>query len=1040
MFFLIHFTPVRSQQTLIYNDPLLTYKEGMKLFQEKNYLTAKKLFQETIDAPVRVLSTENQTVRKNARFYAAFCALELYQPDAEKLLRDMIDVYDEPPLKRLAYYYLGKYYFRMKKYGDAIEWFEKVESRDLNNETLAEYKFQLAYCYFYRKKLDDAGRLFKEVRNVKNKYYYPANYYYGYIEFEKKNFDEALESFERIKDSKSYSKFLPYYIASIYYYKKQYKELENYLPSVMSDSLKYYAELNQVLGQAYFEQGKYEKAVKPLAIYISQSGKVRKEDVYQLGYAYYKAGDHQEAIFQLEQLVNQQDSAGQNALYLLGHCYMETDEKSKAYNAYQRASQLDFDPFITGNALFNYAKLSYELGFETEAIKAFQEYIEKYGEGSNAEEAKELLTEMFLNTRNFDEAIRVIETVKNPSARIKKAYQEVTFYRALEQYNEKQFDEAIRLLDLSLKNPASPEIKSLCYYWKGETFFSKNDYANAETEYTQFLNLAKISDIEKKEWYEANASYGAGYSMLKQNEFGDALPYFNQSVAKIKASSDKQLKDKVLPDALLRSADCSFMMKDYNAALSGYSEIISGKKTGTDYALFQKGMILGLTGKLEEKASALETIQSQYPASIYLDDAIYETGIAYVALDKPQSATQAFKKIPEKFPNSPYVPKAYIQLGLTYYNQNDAASAIENYRKVISDFPNSQDAQQALLAIQQISIAEGNPKMYLDIAKNSGVQISASSKDSLSYLAAETQFSKGNCPHAIASFTDYIDEFKDGYFRLPAHFYRGECYYTNKNYEQALADYQFLLASDKNLYTEKALAKASKITFENKNYQQAAEYYQLMLEIGSYKENVYAAQLGLMRCRYELKNAEELKKSADLVLNSTEALPEHRTEAEYYLGKVALEEKDYGQARKYFKKTAESATTAIGSEAKYLLAEISFLEGDYKKSMEECKTMIEEKPSHEYWRVKGFILLADNYYKLDNAFQAKATLQSIIDNYTGGELKQVAQDKLNAILEEEKAKQKVEIVSDTGATLQEDTTESIELVVPSDTTDENENE
>lgn len=1024
---------VRAQQTLIYNDPLLTYKEALKLFHEKNYLTAKKLFQETIDAPVRVLSTENQTVRKNARFYAAFCALELFQPDAEKLLRDMIDVYDEPPMKRLAYYYLGKYYFRGKKYGDAIEWLEKVESRDLNNETLAEYKFQLAYCYFYRKKLEEAGKLFKEVRNIKNKYYYPANYYYGYIEFEKKNFDEALESFERIKDSKSYSKFLPYYIASIYYYKKQYNELENYLPSVMSDSLKYYAELNQILGQAYFEQGKYEKAVKPLAIYIAQSGKVRKEDVYQLGYAYYKSGDCNEAVFQLEQLVSQQDSVGQNALYLLGHCYMETDEKSKAYNAYQRASQLDFDPFVTGNALFNYAKLSYELGFETEAIKAFQEYIEKYGEGSNAEEAKELLTEMFLNTRNFDEAIRVIESVKNPSVRIKKAYQEVTFYRALEQYNEKQFDEAIRLLDLSLKNPASPEIKSLCYYWKGETFYAKNDYAKAEPEYNQFLNLSKINEIQEKDWYDANAAYGAGYSLLKQNEYSDALPYFNQSVAGIKTSGDKQLKDKVLPDALLRSADCSFMMKDYNASLASYSEVISGKKQGTDYALFQKGMILGLTGKLEEKASTLETIQSQYPASLYLDDAVYETGIAYVALDKPQSAIQAFKKIPDRFPNSPYVPKAYIQLGLTYYNQNDAASAIDNYKKVIADYPNSQDAQQALLALQQISIGEGNPKIYLDIAKSSGVQINASSKDSLSYLAAETQFSKGNCELSIASFSDYIDEFKDGFFSLPAHFYRGECYYANQNHEAALADYQFIIGADKNLYTEKALAKASKITFENKNYQQAAEYFQLLAETASFKENIYASQLGLMRCSYEMKNTEELKISADAVLNSADALPEHRIEAEYYLGKVAFEEKDYELARKYFKKTAESTTTVIGSEAKYLLAEISFLLGDYKKSMDECKAMIEQKPSHEYWRVKGFILLADNYYKLENAFQAKATLQSIIDNYTGEELKQIAQDRLNAILEEEKAKQKVEIVSDTDATLEEDTTESIELVVPVDT-------
>src|SRR5262249_49809020 len=119
--------------------------------------------------------------------------------------------------------------------------------------------------------------------------------------------------------------------------------------------------------------------------------------------------------------------------------------------------------------------------------------------------------------------------------------------------------------------------------------------------------------------------------------------------------------------------------------------------------------------------------------------------------------------------------------------------------------------------------------------------------------------------------------------------------------------------------------------------------------------------------------------------------------------------------------------------AKYKIAEISYLKGNYKQSMDECKAMVEQKPTHEYWRVKGFILLADNYYQLGNVFQAKATLQSIIDNYKGEELKAVAQEKLNRILDEEKAKEKVKIIEDTGSTLEQDTTEHIDLVVPVDT-------
>ncbi|MDZ4845012.1 MAG: tetratricopeptide repeat protein [Chitinophagales bacterium] len=1028
MTLLIFCSVASAQESLIYDDALRGYKEALNLFQQKNYVHAKKLFIEFIESPTHVIGNENQTLKNNARFYAAFCALELMQPDAEKLLLDMAQEYDETPMKRLGYYYMGKYYFREKNYAEAIIWFEKTEIADLSNEDIAEYKFQLAYCYFYKKKLTEAGKLFKEIRNIKNKYYYPANYYYGYIAFGNKEFDDALQSFERLKDSKVYEKIIPYYISQVYYFKKQYKELTEYLAPIINDTdLKYYAELNQILGQAYFDQQKYDKAVRHLTIYITQTGKARKEDVYQLGYAHYKAEDYKEAILQFEQLDNQKDTLGQHALYLLADCYMKSGNKSSALSAFQKAAQMEFDPFIAEHALFNYGKLSYEQGFDSEAIRALQQYNEKYGNGEDAEEAKELLSELFLNTRNFKEALKVIESVKNPSAKVKKAYQEVAYFRGLEHYNDKEFDEGIRMFDVSLQNPSNASIKALCYYWKGESNFSKQEYVTAGELYLQFLNLAKINDVSEKEWHEANAQYGAGYSLFKQKKYGDALPYFNQCVAKCRTSSNRNLKDKVLSDALLRSADCSFIVKDYPAALTNYSEIISAKKAGSDYALYQKGMILGLQGKMEEKITAMQTIETQYPTSIYLDDAVYETGTAQLALSKYQSAIQSFKKIPEKFPTSAYVPKSYLKLGLTYYNQDDTKTALDYYKRVISLYKNSEEAKEAFVAIKEI-----DAKLYTTLAP-----VTASEKDSLIYLDAEKQYASGKCDKAIAAFTEYLAEFKEGYFRLPAHFYRGECHYSDKNFAAASQDYQFVIDAGKNLYSEKALAKAARIAFEiDKDYEDAFEYFKLLLENASYKENIYGANLGLMRCAFQLQKMEDLKQYATAVLNSSDAMPEHNIEAEFYLGKAAFAAADYEQAGKFFKKTAESTTTVIGSEAKYRIAEISFIKGNFTQSMNECKVMVEQKPTHEYWRVKGFILLADNYHKLGNIFQAKATLQSIVDNYKGEELKQIAQDKLNAILDEEKTKQKLEIIVDTGTTIEEDPNEEFELVVPVDNLDE----
>ena len=66
-------------------------------------------------------------------------------------------------------------------------------------------------------------------------------------------------------------------------------------------------------------------------------------------------------------------------------------------------------------------------------------------------------------------------------------------------------------------------------------------------------------------------------------------------------------------------------------------------------------------------------------------------------------------------------------------------------------------------------------------------------------------------------------------------------------------------------------------------------------------------------------------------------------------------------------------------------------------------------PSYDYWVAKGFILLADNYLQMGNAFQAKATLQSIIENNDNEELLAIAREKLEKIKVQEALEKKREV-------------------------------
>ncbi|MBK8830355.1 MAG: hypothetical protein IPN60_05765 [Saprospiraceae bacterium] len=60
---------------------------------------------------------------------------------------------------------------------------------------------------------------------MRDKYYYPANYYYGMTQYFAGNYPEAVRSFERVAPSSFYKDYIPYYITQIYFSTKDYPKV-----------------------------------------------------------------------------------------------------------------------------------------------------------------------------------------------------------------------------------------------------------------------------------------------------------------------------------------------------------------------------------------------------------------------------------------------------------------------------------------------------------------------------------------------------------------------------------------------------------------------------------------------------------------------------------------------------------------------------------------------------------------------------------------------------------------------------------------------
>jgi TolA-binding protein len=367
---LLFYSTIFSQSTHSFTDPEKRFKEAKDLFVKQQYALAYPLLQEVKQQYPENQKSNNAYLNDDVNYYYTATRLKLQQPIAEQEARHYIDWVNNEPRKQLMSYHLGKFYFVKEEFTKALENYERAGLDNLSNEEIADAKFEMAYCYFNLKRFKDAKSLFNEIHQLPdNKYYIPANYYYGFISYYDRNYNEALKSFKLIETREEYKGIVPYYIAEIYYFQNKKEEALKYGETILSKGGLYYEkELKGLIGHILFEKKNFSKALPLLEYYVNNSNKVTKENIYELSYCYYEARQLNKAIDGFKQLSNESDSLGQNSMYLLGDCYLRTNQKANARNAFQFCAYNSSNKKQQEVSLFNYAKLSYELGYQDVAL------------------------------------------------------------------------------------------------------------------------------------------------------------------------------------------------------------------------------------------------------------------------------------------------------------------------------------------------------------------------------------------------------------------------------------------------------------------------------------------------------------------------------------------------------------------------------------------------------------------------------------------------------------------------------------------------
>jgi TolA-binding protein len=253
----------------------------------------------------------------------------------------------------------------------------------------------------------------------------------------------------------------------------------------------------------------------------------------------------------------------------------------------------------------------------------------------------------------------------------------------------------------------------------------------------------------------------------------------------------------------------------------------------------------------------------------------------------------------------------------------------------------------------------------------------------------------------VESLQNYLKNYPNNARAYDAKFYLAESYYRLNDRSNAAKYHQLVISDNRSPNVNRSVARLAEMEFVAKNYPNAIRYYLVNLSGARNKKEQANAWNGLMESYYNLNNYDSVLYYAEEIVNKGGATVNAQNKALLYRGKALYAQAKYDQAVDEFLRTVNSAKDENGAEAQYLIGEALYKQNKHKESLDALFELNQKFSSYEKWRGRGFLLIADNYVALNEAFQAKATLNSIIERSPDKALVEEAKAKLKTLEEKQ---------------------------------------
>lgn len=900
--------------------------------------------------------------------YIVLCAMKAGQSDYLILLENYRQKYTKTALSNRIGFEYARILFDESKYGEASLEFESISANILNNKEIAEYMYKSAYCAYALGNYEQSKNMLTVLEALEyNDYTAPGYFLNATMYYNDSEFSEAESYFKKSILDPRFKQLSEYYIVDCEFNQKNYE-------FTISEGEKIYQNapdsrrerLARMISEAALILGDNDKA----RLYYEDLNvdNMNRKDYFYSGTVLYAVKDYEGAIQYYSLMTERSDSLGQIANYHLANSYLSLRNQVAAMDAFKDAAAVDFDPQITEDAFFNYAKLAFDLNKDRNGFKS---YMDRYSISKRGEQIYGYMALAALYDRDYAAAVEAYDQIEELSEELQNNYTKANYLRAQQLFAGGSYRDAIPFFRATAYYlPKSDRLSQSARYWLAESYYRTANYAESFKLFEELYNASALYEMPESDVL----SYNAAYCAFLQNDYATASRWFDKYIT----SAQKEFRE----DAMRRRADCDFGLKDYKAAIQSYQRVRNEYESADIiYPYYQQALSYGLAGDKNNKLKTLLKVQEASSDSPLYNEAWYELGRTQLELKKNNDAIKSFTTLNKTAKTNEYLAKSLSGLGLVYRNMSKYDDALNNYKEIVKLLPNTVYSEEALLAIESIYQSKREPDKFLEYleANSLNKNKSEAEKEQMYFNTAEQLYFDGNYATAISSIEKFNYSFPRSDKRDQANFYLAESYRGLGDKEKAVEQYSKMLGLKSDLpFVELVKLRYAELSFDLERYADSYKGYKALSETTKIDQNKDIAKIGMMRSAYRDKNFENAVSAAQSI-NTTDS--DISRESKYVMAKSYLGLSKRKEAMAIFKDLSNQASTPEGAEANYMLIQNYFDSADFDSVENAVYNFAQKAEAQVYWLAKAYLVLGDTFTQRKQYTQAKATYESIRDGY-----------------------------------------------------------